>query len=550
MKNTLHFVLVICVSFLFLTNCEDINNNDDVSPEDSTAAVVLVANANASLFPVIGALFATDPDSAQTILNDLDLSESRGFYLEASEKDWRNQDAHFGLGFTSVLMLSQNTQLNEIFGSSAKVFEPFRSEGESSNPVGYALGLPLSSSRVSGMIALTFEIPLALGRLQFESLNAFNAFQADVIDTFIPMIDAGLSALDSLNNDPAFVFNLGTTTHVALIDVIALESSLFALQAMFKGLAAYNFELNTQDPAEIIAGLSQGSYGALNENGETLLSEAHAAALTSIERADQVLSLLLAETPTENHLLVQFDASESSQIQANLELLRSTLNGATDIEYGFLDERGDVGIDGITQMDISQYYLNPVIDFKILLPPYTMATTTAYNYNQVTVYEQIHLEENEVVVAGLNNTPVSINIQYSESNADTSAIVTLGTPPISLSYNLLIANPSELPVAIWEVWAEILLAINEYSDELHNYPEISFQWSGVITTGSTLIIDGEIAIDYLERDNDSSYIAPDRIWTATNYADWLAGWLDPTAQGMYPEFLAEDLALMLGMAWE
>ena len=542
-RSHLKIIILICVSILFFTNCEDINNDNEVSAEDSLAAVVLVANAHASLLPAIEDLFAVEPDSAQTILNGLSLSESYGFYAEANVLDWRNQEANFGLGFTSMLILSQNAVLSDIFGSKVKVYAPFDEEGAASNSVGYAFGLPLSVSRVSGMIASFFETPLSFARLQFESLESFNEFQIQVNDDLIPMVEAGIAVLDSIDDNQDFVFSLGGGMQLDIVDVIAMESSLYALQGFFRGLTAYNYELDTEDPSAIITGLSPGSaFGTLNTNGAIL--DAHISAVTSIELAEQVLSLIEAESTEMNHLLVQFTQSESAQIGVSLGTLSSALSGPTSVEYVYADERGDYTLGGTALIDISQYYLNPVTDSKTLLPPYTMSTAIAYNYNQVTLYEQISFEETQVLLAGLDNTPISINIEYSESNSDTTATVRLGF----LTFNLMTANQGDLPAAIWELWAEFQLTLGEYSDELHNFPEISFQWSGVITTGTSLVIDGNIAIDYLER--TSSYTAPDILWAATSYGDWLSGWSNPTANGMFPDFLAEDLALLLGVTWE
>ena len=546
MKRTmLRLLLLLSVSVLFLATCEDITDDSEVSPEDSAAAAVLTADANASLLLLIEDLLIADPDSAQTMLNALDLNEPYGFYAEAHELDWRNQEANFGLGLTSVLILSQNTVLSTIFGSNVMVFVPFRTEGETTNTVGYGFGLPLNSARVNGMIASYFEFPLASARLKFESLDAFNAFQTNVNDNLLPMIDVSLGVLDSLNNYPGFVFNLGAGIQLDNVDIAAMESSLFALSGIFKTLTAYNFSMNTQDEAGIIAGLSQGStFGTLNDNGTNLLNEAHTAALYSIELAGDVLDLLEAETPERSHFFIGYDRSQTTQIRADLTALTNALSGAITVEYGYSDERGDITIDGSISIDISQYYLNPVVDYKALLPEYTMSTKMDYNYNQVTLEEQINFNEPQVVVAGLDNTPIAINFQYSESNNDTIATVSMGF----LTFNLLTATQSDLPVAIWELWAEFLGTIGDYSAELYNYPEISFQWSGVVTTGASLIIDGNIAIDYLER--TTSYLAPELLWTATSYGDWLAGWADPTVQGLFPSFIAEDLAYLLGIAWE
>lgn len=542
--SLLRLVLSICAIILFFTNCEDINNNNDVSPEDSAAAIVLVSNANASLLPLLGGLIAVDPDSAQSTLNGIDLSEAQGFYLEATEKDWRNQDAHFGLGLTNLLILSQNTMMNDIFGSRVKVYVPFNEASTPSNPVGYGFGLPLSIPRVNAMIATYFETPLSFARLQFESLDTFNEFQTQVNDVFLPMVNAGLASLDSIDDNSDFEFILGTGIQIDMVDIIAMESSLFGLQGFFKSLIAYNYELNTADSAAIIAGLTPGStFGTLNSDGATLLSEAHTSALNAISTAMLVSGMVAAETSVLNHLLVEFTQSESSQTSSALAALTSALSGPLNVEYAYAGERGDI-VEGSASIDVSQFYTNPVTDTKTLLPAYTMSAGTTSSYNRVTLNQPINFEESQVLVAGLDNTPISVSIEYNESTGDTSAFVTLGF----LTFNLMTTDQSSLPTAVWDLWAEFQLTIDEYADELYNFPEISFQWSGFVTTGIALTIDGIIDIDYLER--TGSYIAPEIVWTATNYSDWLDGWTNPSANGLFPDFLAEDLALLMGVTWE
>jgi len=535
------------MSLVFLTNCEDIIDENIVTPEDSTAAVILTVEANAALLLQIQDLLAADADTAQTILNSLDLTATNDLYAEAHDLDYRNQDASFGFGFTSILMLSQNFGVDQFYGEgvSVKASDTFRSTGPASHAVGYGFGLPLSTNRVAGMVASYVEFPLASIRIKFEHLDAFHVLQTNIIENVIPLIDGGLAALDSLQNDPEFVFVLSTGTQFDILDITAMESSLLALQGLYKGLAAYNFELNTQDAAEMISGLSLGSaYGTLNDNGASLLDEAHAAAIMSIERAEDVLTMMESETPRRNHFSAQFDLNQSAQIRTGLEAHVQALSSANRFDVDCMDESGDIQIFENINLNISQYYNHPVVDLKVLLPAYTVNTTTAFNYNQVTLDEQINFEDAQVTVAGLNNTPISIDFQYSESNSDTTAQVALGF----LTFNLLTAHQEDLPAAVWDLYAEFLLTVGDYSDELYHFPEISFQWNGFVTTGSSLTIDGNISIDYLER--TSSYTAPEMIWTAVTYEDWLADWTDPTAQGLFPDFTAEDLADILGMVWE
>lgn len=542
-KINLRIVLLTLLGALFITNCEDIVDDSVVSPEDSLAALVLINDANALLLPLLADLLVTDPDSGQAVLNSIDLSGPNNFYSEALELDWRNEHARFGVGFTSFLIVSQSLSAENLLGSSVKVYAPF-SDGDS-NPFGYGFGLPLSETRVNGMISTYFQLPLAFANMKFEMLDAFNDLQTITKNEYLPMVEAGLTALDSLDNDTEYSFTLSAGIVLDIADILAMEASLSAAQGILKTLLAYNYELDTEDPAAIISGLTLGSqFGTLQEDGLTLLSDAYVSAQNSLDFTELALSYIEAGAGPAAHFLVDYTLASSSQDRVALNALLSALNSPTDVEYGFADERGEISVDGTITMDVDQFYLNPHNDMKTLLPSYTVETTTAYNYNQVSLEETVSLEEPQVLVAGLNNTPVSITFMYSESNADTVASVSLGF----IGFNLLTANQGDLPTAIWDLWAEFLVIIDDYSDEAHNFPEIYFEWNGVVTTGESLIIDGDFTVDYLER--TGSYTVPDLLWDATTYPDWVDGWSNPTVNGLFPDFNAEDLAGILGITWE
>ena len=544
-RTNVKLIILIFLGIMILTNCEDIVDDSVVSPEDSAAAAVLVEDANALLIPMLSDLFAADPDSAQMILGGLDLAVPNGFYSEALALDWRNQDANLGVGLTGMLILSQELIDNVFFGSIAEVYSPFSEPGMGSDPMGYGFGLPMSTSRVSGMIGAYYELPLSLARLEFEVIDDFNTFRTQVESDFLPMIDASILALDSLEGDMDYSFPLSDNAQLDMIDVSAIQTSLLALQGLFKSLIAYNYPLDTTDPVSIISDLSSGSiFGTLTEDGPELLSAAQEAAESAIEKALATLDLFTTWPPSEPHMLVNFDEGGLLQAQSALNALSAALGGPTDVEVGFANERGDFSAYGTISMDVGNYYTNPILDLKTLLPEYSMSTTIDYIYNEVSLDEQVNLEEAQVDIVGLNNTPVSVNFLYSESGGDTVATVTLGF----LTYDLLTANASSLPTAIWDVWSQFLIVIADYTDEAYNFPEIDFHWEGLVTTGESLVINGTFSIDYLER--VSEFTAPDIQWTAVNYSDWLAGWTNPTVNGLFPEFTAEDLAALLGVEWE
>jgi len=535
-------LLLTFLTMIFLGNCEDIIDEAVVSPEDSAAAVALVEEGNALLIPMLNDLFAVSPDSAGSVLMSLDLSQSYTSFQGAFELDWRNQNARLGVGVVGYLRLSQFIMNDDNYGFSAKVFAPFAGEDEEGSLIGYGYGLPLTTASIKGMVAGYYELPLSLARMQFLDLATLEEMKLEIQDEYMPMIDRGLDALDSLAQDPEYVFAISPEKALNTVDINAMSASLYGIKGLFNALLAYNFTIDDTDSTTMINDLSGNTsiFGTMTEGGPERLEDAYASANAMLQKAMDAMDGVSSDA----QLMVTLGPDDHTAFLSLKNALSTSLQSTANVEYGFADEHGNFRVDGSLAMAMRQFYQDPVLDLKSLLPDYTITTTTDYIYNQVVLEEQVNLEDAQVIMAGLNNTPVSVEFLYSESRGDTVANVTLGF----LSYNMLTASQNSLPAAIWDLWAEFLVVIQDYSDETFNFPEIEFEWSGRVTTGASLTIDGTFQIMYLERTNP--YMAPVMTWNAQNRDDWLAQWANPTVNGLFPEFTAEDLAALLGMAWD
>ncbi|MEA3285849.1 MAG: hypothetical protein U9Q77_00545, partial [Candidatus Marinimicrobia bacterium] len=167
--------------------------------------------------------------------------------------------------------------------------------------------------------------------------------------------------------------------------------------------------------------------------------------------------------------------------------------------------------------------------------------TIDYEYISVGIIDHFHAEDSQIAIAGLDNSNITINFSYDEySTEPTVAWVSLA----GFYINLVTASQDQLPPSVWELYAEFEDLVAEYSGELYRYPSISFYWDGSITTGTSLIIDGNVNIYYEER--GTAYVEPDPQWDATTYAEWLTAWPDPTMHGIFPDMDATGLAEFLG----
>ena len=560
------FILVLALLGFSLTTfwgCEEINPNA-VSPEDSTAAVAAVEQAHTALESLMGTMLNADPDSAQQMLDMLDFSAAYELYVNAHELDPRNNEANFGLGFTGFLMVSQDPALQDMVLRWEHYFnlhEPFVvDDGGTLGKSGF--GLPLNTQAMVLPLAHIIETPLALSKMSIDDVPQFSEFQALVEATILPVVATSITALTDIDLDSNFVFIVSgamqgdaeaTPIELDLTEVYALESGMEALKSVLLTVTAYNFDFVSFDSVGIVTELSQGSdFATLKSGGSAALSGAHTAALLAADKAVSALDFLESETDNQDDDLIHFNAEDDpGQIRATIEDFQASLQAPNRVHYTYWEDMydddgnwtGEQQIEDSLMVDIAQFFLNPVTDFKAMLPPYTMGTQRIYSYEYNHLMEHIHAEEDSVNISGLDNAYLSVTFDYAlqDSMPQVSALVNLGY----FQYDLLNTPESDLPAAVWDLYAQFQELIVQYSDQLYHYPSISFFWSGNVSTGTSLVIDGDIAIDYEVQ--TAVHVAPLVTWNASSYDEWLLAWPDPTMQGIFPEMTAAELANFLGI---
>ncbi|NQV15545.1 hypothetical protein HQ531_08820 [bacterium] len=554
-------VFVIGISSFILSSC-DTTDPDEVSPEDSTAAVLKVDAAIAALETVMDELLNSDPDSVQAALDLLDFSGPYALFVEANELDHRNADANFGLGFTGFLMLSQDDQLQEMllrWESYFNMHEPFVIEDPPAALMRSGYGLPLTIDGIRIPIAPLIEMPMALSKMSIDDVPQFSEFQDLVGSLFLPIIEESITALEYVDDNPDYIFEISAIMQgddeadpieIDLTEIYVLEMGLYALKGVMKTVVAYNFDFVSFDAAGIDSMLSQGSdFATLRDNGSVDLALALASTQVAADKALAAIDFLESETDSQSDDLIRLDDGDDlTEIRDMIEDVQSALEEPTMIHYDYWD---DVYVDGewvdevliedSINVDISKFFNNPIDDFKAMLPPYSMGTMIDYDYEQTHINEYIEAEDSNVTVPGLNGAYIAINLSYDTFGPEPNiyAFVNLGF----FGYNLATANPDDLPTAVWDMYAEFLTLIDTYSSDLYHYPYIYFTWSGTVTSGESLLIQGNFIIEYEEQ--VQSYVVPDPQWNAGTYAEWLNAWPDPTMNEIFPGLDAEGLANLL-----
>jgi len=530
-----------------------------VSPEDSLAAINLVVEANNSLENAMNTMLNAEPDSVQQMLDLMDFSEPFGLYSSAVAHDPGNPDANFGVAFTGFLMISQDQALQDMLLNWENYFnanEPF-AVNETVARRGY--GMPFTVDGIMIPIAPMVELPLSMAKMSLDYVPQFSEFQAIVAGSFLPVIQQSIAALEEVDDDPTYVFEVSPSMQgdaeadpieLDMTEIYLIEAGLYALDGLLNTVVAYNFDFVSHDAEGIMQELSQGSdFATLKSDGAQLLSGAYASAITAFDKVDMSLDFLEAETDEQSNDLIQIlEIDDYDDIRAGLDDARSALQGPTTFHYSYWEDVynngnwvGEIEVEDSVDVDISQFFLNPIADFKALLPPYTMATAIEYDYEYFYLTQQIQAEDSNVTIEDLNNTYLEMNLDYyfMDGIPVLNASVRMGF----LMFDLSTANPDDLPPSVFELYDEFVIMADAYSGALYQFPYLQFFWSGNVTTGQPLTISGNVHIEYEQQ--SSAYVTPDPTWNAETYTDWLASWPDPTMNNIFPNLDAAGLAELL-----
>jgi len=572
MKNTV-LVLVSFLALFFIFNaCEGLLDESDegVSEEDSLAAIQKVEEANQELEGIMNSLINMDePDSVQQVLDALDFSDAYDLYKEAQSLNPNNDDANFGVALTGLLMISQDNDLQNMLNNWESYFTantPFEVTDGSAKILGKrGFGLPISLEGMRVPMSAFVGGPLSLAKMSLDDIPQFSEFQQIVNTLFIPIINESIEGLEKVEENQSYVFTIigemqgdaeATSLELDLTEVYAIDMMLHALKAICYSVISYNFDFVSFDAEGIVTELSRNSdFATLKNNGGQYLSTALSSIKTAIDKFEDGIDFLVAETDNQDDDLIPIpNGDDLADIREGIEDSRETLNGPKWINYNYYDEYYDEYgwheeyIEDSVKVDIRKFFENPIDDFKEMVPPYTVSTgidtTTDWDWEDEPIYYSI----DSVEVSGLYNTYIYISFEYVAYKEDTSiyAKIYIG----GFYYDLIEGelNSSMVPAPLWQTYQYYLELVNQYSSsEEYSDIYVSFYWSGNVTTGQSLVIDRYF---YIETGVDVYYVYPIITWEANTYQNWVAAWPDPTFNGIFPDMTREDLIEFLDISEE
>ncbi|MCF6239686.1 MAG: hypothetical protein L3J79_12945, partial [Candidatus Marinimicrobia bacterium] len=355
-------VCTLMLLFVFI-GCES------VSEEDQQTAIALVDSANTSVESIFSSMLALNPDSVQNILEPLDFSTGYGLYLEAHNLDSENDAANYGLAMMSLFIISQDQQFQNLLEPYYEIQEPFTTGSSPAKTIGYGFGLPLSSARLHNMVKLFIELPVSMSKTKYADIQSVNDLQAQVKNDLLPLTDEALTALDYIS-DSSYVFELSSSIQFGPADAIALEMSLTALRGIFNMVIAYNLDLGASDSAGIVAVMNPGgSFATLTSGGAADLETALASANAALDKALGAINQIESTGPYSGSL-IQVSANDYPAFRDGVALVQTILEGAAAMQLKTRDLSAAEQLEHSINVAISQFYENPVLDFKTLLPGY------------------------------------------------------------------------------------------------------------------------------------------------------------------------------------
>jgi hypothetical protein len=517
--------LVLSAALLLGAGC----SSKDKHPTAPGDASTTIEEANQLLEDLLFAqINSADPQRP----SDVDFGPALAKYQEALGIEPGNTTAHFGVAVLGMLSITQDPELNAAFDAWKAYLEsrqvPFQS---SVGPV-RTLGVPLALREGTEGLRLPFGLAArsvtALARPEAVVPDPQIGQAQDVLrEHALPRLREAISHLDRVASAPAYVFTVtprmqGDAAEPPIeidhTDFLALRAACHLLAALCEMATAYDLNFAAYDSASLVTNFSPGSaWLALRADGTLLLRDAQNQLDEAALDVDATIVSLLAETDDQSDDVIKIGPDPAER--ARLEALRGDLTTFRDVLAGphvFTDDwDGDSATPDVPlTLDVSRYFLDPVPDWKALLPAYTASTervpwTVQYHYAN-----------------GIDSVQVDLPADtYVGASCYLSVYLTAGGPDtVRYSYG----DPLVVPAL--RTLAEALLA------EVGGEPG----WTGVasvnVSLNGTILAGPRWATVYWStgwETSTSSILVPVITWTAPTFDQWT--WPDPSMHGILPD---------------
>ena len=409
MLKTTIFSSILAAILVLALGCDEVTDEE----EDAAAAQALADSASGvfedELAGFIDSVEAGEIDSPY----EIDFTTSNAIFKEALALDAYNLDANFGAGLTELLIFTQDPDFKAVFDA----WEAFVDTGSIFVAGELNKGRsPLSIFQPGGSGAGSFQLLdkravaatfLSLPKMAVSDPPTIGDIQDLVESIFIPTLGYIAARLDILDDSTDFTFTITsamqggggeTAKELDLTEIFLLETGVHLLLAFSNGITAYNVGPSAYDSAAIIDWLSQGSgLLSLRSVGADRMGKAKTALFTAADKLDAATNFLEADTDTANDIIKlttgELTAADLQELRDSTQAFRDMFDTGISFTEDW-DDSLETPDEELT-FDFDVLFTNPIVDFKSILPVYTVTVgrDTSYDYQWV----EDSIQVNEVI---------------------------------------------------------------------------------------------------------------------------------------------------------
>ncbi len=522
LKYRSFWITCVClVVFTFFLGCGEDDSGDDIII-DPESAEEKVYEANDLLANALND-FINGPEPEE--MGDIDFSEPYNTYLEALNYDYTNPTANFGAGLLELMMLSQNSDFEEMFNRIVDLMEDdslFEAGGGSLFRNGGIIFNPAE-------VKLPMMIPLHIAGSQ---MNSYKSIQEDnhptiseiqdmIIDEVLTVFELAINRLNRVTADENFVFMVTPRmqgdmnedpVELDLTEVYTTIAAVNVIRAYLYQFVSYDLDFDDYTGEAMVDALSQGSsFLTLRQNGQTYMANALNAWRDGVEAL--VAGVMFLENEADNQFddLIRIDPYDGIS-QADLDTMKSyfphitsSLNSEAAI---YIDHDGNPDNDDERiVISLKNFFDPPVTDLKTLAPGYTVSLDS-----QVVDREYIdeYLYEDNINV---NVTEAGFYYWYRDASWEYGELY--------YTYEQTDFTSETLEI-LWNQYVEML------ADK--PYARLQFNFGGHLDAGDNTI---SIAVYYNYESSTRMVYMPVFTWDANSFGEWILP--DPTFGGLLPE---------------
>jgi len=556
-----HMILIVILSLAIISiwSCDEGLSGGGgsgvyVSPEDSLSSIVKVNEANDALEDIFNTIYdMEEPDSVSGFLDAVDFSTAYDLYIEAQTFNPNNHDANFGVAMTGLMEVTQDPSFRELATNWENYFinnTPFMVDNGRNNLIGrHGFGLPFTFESMRIPVVPFIAGPLTMAKMTVDDVPQFSELQVIIRTILLPIIDQSITSLASVETDTNFNFEISAqmqpdseaeSLELDLTEVYAIDMMLQVLKAICNTTIAYNFDFVSFDGAGIEAELNRGSnFATLNSSGAQDLNNAYTAMTTAINKLELGINFLENETDNQSNDIIpntELSPSDYDEIRDGIEIAQSAISEPTWVNIDCYDEY-DYDLDDwvwvcdSVQVDVKQFFTDPIDDFKEMIPPYSVNSDTTHDWDYIENIDGYWNYEYEYITFDITvNTEGYYSFEYYRR------IDPLGAIEIDMwADGLVLEVPQEVINAVDQKLNDLLSSYGSaYMIEVYIYQS---NW----LVAGTNEINSRIRWYVDEVELESSWEYPVLTWDADTYTEWKNSWPDPTFNGIFPNWTVDDL---------